>query len=106
MRGTLMVFCGSLALAACAVTADQMMASEPYRTFSSARPHAEIGQCIASSIPATSVIPGPTRTIVNMQGDGPVDVTWLIEPVATGSKITVWRRNSLIWGIGKAEACY
>ena len=106
MRGKITLIASSLVLGSCATTADQMMAGQPYRVFSSSNPHQEIGQCIARSVPATSVIPGPSRTIVNMQGDGPVDVTWLIEPDGGGSKITVWRRNSLIWGVGKAEPCF
>lgn len=94
-------------LTACAGTANQMMEQPAYRSYSSAKAHADIGQCIARSIPATSVLPGTTQTIVKMQGDGgPVDALWRIDAAGNGSTITVWRKNKHIWGIGKAEACF
>lgn len=96
-----------LALTGCATTAAQMMSGQPHRSYVSAKPHAEIAQCIAATVPGASVIPGAGGSIVNVQNpDGPILLTWRIAATATGSGIAVWRANSLAPGVGAAERCF
>jgi len=102
------VFVALFAFTGCATTSSEMMTRAPFRSYVSSKHHAEIGQCIAATVPGTFVLPGPSATIVNVQNPGgEVLLTWRVEDGGSGgSRITVWRANSAAPGISRAERCF
>lgn len=95
------------ALSGCVTSVADVKAREPHATYTSSKSVASIAQCIGQTVAGVSVLPGETETVVNLLNpEQSILISWIITEAPTGSRISVWRANSLAGGIKRAESCY
>jgi hypothetical protein len=108
MRAAVAPLALSLALlAGCVTSVAGVKERKPHATYTSSRSAAAIAQCIGQMIPGASVLPGETEMVVNvLNPEQSILVSWIVQETLTGSRISVWRANSPVGGVKRAESCY